>query len=117
MRMSMYDRLGNISSLLSELTSYLLLMSLLYHFALASFRDPGIIKRNSNELETNTADNSNQDVAIEDLADPVETGMESDRKHIPRILTERYCDTCCTKRPPLASHCRQCNHCVRKFDQ
>ena len=33
------------------------------------------------------------------------------------IYTERYCETCNIMRPPLASHCRECDHCINDFDQ
>lgn len=32
------------------------------------------------------------------------------------IYKSRYCVTCLVERPPLASHCRKCNHCVKVFD-
>jgi len=33
------------------------------------------------------------------------------------LYTYRNCNTCAIERPPKASHCRLCNHCVRGFDQ
>eukprot|EP00850_Spirogloea_muscicola_P017858 SM000157S02088 [mRNA] locus=s157:305720:308411:+ [translate_table: standard] len=32
------------------------------------------------------------------------------------IIEERYCLTCNIWRPPRASHCRKCGHCMEKFD-
>lgn len=32
------------------------------------------------------------------------------------IHTYRFCGSCQVERPPLASHCSTCNHCVRGFD-
>jgi hypothetical protein len=116
-RASVYNKYSAVIGIGQEAVSWMLLVALVWQFCLASFRDPGIVKRNSNELETNTADNSKVEVNLDEVAENLETGVETDRKHIPRILTERYCDTCCAKRPPLASHCRQCNNCVRRFDQ
>lgn len=32
------------------------------------------------------------------------------------IYTVRFCGSCQVERPPLASHCGTCNHCIRGFD-
>lgn len=117
MRPSIYNQHSLLLRVSFELVSWFWLVGIVSQFVLAAFRDPGIVKRNANDLDPNTGDNSKAEVALEELADEQEAGQESDRKNIPRILTERYCETCCATRPPLASHCRQCNNCVRKFDQ
>lgn len=36
--------------------------------------------------------------------------------HVPNIYQRRYCSTCSLIRPPLVSHCRYCDHCVKEFD-
>lgn len=36
---------------------------------------------------------------------------------IPRIYISRKCKTCHILRPPLSSHCSECNNCVKGFDQ
>ena len=43
---------------------------------------------------------------------------ENDEKNkvVPRIYTERKCNTCNIIRPPGASHCSECNNCVLDFD-
>ena len=39
------------------------------------------------------------------------------KKNAPlRIATKRFCTTCYIVRPPFASHCEDCDHCVRRFD-
>lgn len=38
---------------------------------------------------------------------------ESQKLH---IYKTRYCTTCLIYRPPLASHCKYCDHCVKNFD-
>ena len=35
---------------------------------------------------------------------------------IPRIYQTRFCNTCYINRPPVASHCKVCNQCVKHFD-
>ena len=35
---------------------------------------------------------------------------------LPSIYTERYCITCKIMKPPKASHCKDCNTCVKEFD-
>mmetsp|Transcript_17140 Transcript_17140/g.12247 ORF Transcript_17140/g.12247 Transcript_17140/m.12247 type:complete len:92 (+) Transcript_17140:367-642(+) len=32
------------------------------------------------------------------------------------IYSKRFCRTCDVVKQPLASHCGQCNHCVKEFD-
>lgn len=34
----------------------------------------------------------------------------------PKFYRDRYCETCKIARPPKASHCRECDQCVKNFD-
>lgn len=46
-----------------------------------------------------------------------EIGVTSTRpKSIPNLYEARYCPTCKIMRPPLASHCGECDNCVTHFD-
>lgn len=38
------------------------------------------------------------------------------KNHPNRMMSKRFCHTCFIIRPPLASHCETCDHCVRSFD-
>ena len=38
---------------------------------------------------------------------------ETDKAH---IYKARFCETCLIERPPMASHCKACDHCVKNFD-
>ena len=44
-------------------------------------------------------------------------GQKSGQSGALSLHRSRYCVTCGVKRPPLASHCRDCDNCVLQFDQ
>ena len=75
-----------------------------YYMFLTYITEPGIIPRNhpdfmSEEKEENKNENN-----------------EKNQQEIPRIYTERKCQTCNIIRPPKCSHCSSCDNCVLEFD-
>ena len=75
------------------------------YFMLVSFlTEPGIIPRNSPEF------------MINENKDKLNEIDEKNKKVLPRIFTQRICETCKIIRPPGASHCSKCNNCVMEFD-
>ena len=74
--------------------------------------EPGIIPRNCPDFMSK--DNENNE---EEKSNTIEINDEINNKEaIPRIFTERKCETCKIIRPPGASHCRICDNCVMNFD-
>mmetsp|Transcript_40584 Transcript_40584/g.39141 ORF Transcript_40584/g.39141 Transcript_40584/m.39141 type:complete len:166 (+) Transcript_40584:103-600(+) len=92
----------------------LLVIFILYHFLACAFKDPGIIKA------PKRAKGPLPQHVIEEIRKENRREMENDEKAKTgeelHIYKSRLCKTCDIIRPPLASHCRQCNHCVLQFD-
>ena len=80
------------------LTIFFLLCAL-YNYICCFFKEPGIIPKADYKIKPKEADN----IVL--------------NNKIPRIFQNRYCETCHIIRPPKASHCSKCNHCVNDFDQ
>lgn len=78
---------------------FALTLLILYHLLICICSDPGALKTGSLEL-----------------TEVEQQKQEEEAKNKVRIYTQRYCKTCKIMRPPKASHCHTCNHCVKGFD-
>ena len=70
-------------------------------FVVTSFTDPGILPRNS-------------DPAAQKQPTPPLFRHRTDEEGV--ACTDTWCTTCLIYRPPRASHCPDCDNCVRDFD-
>ena len=90
----------------------LLDISAIASMLLCSFTDPGIIPQNVNNYEWQTE--------LHELP-PLNHSMKSEHSYVFRNgygLTSnyKYCVECHLYRPLRTIHCRECNHCVERYD-
>lgn len=85
--------------------------------------DPGIIPRRSLILATGSRAQLTALLGHDPLGDqglePIGDAVIDAEKMVPDALRQkgyRWCHTCEIVRPPRASHCRDCDHCVMRFD-
>ena len=96
--------LGNFYSVYIYIYCNFYLIATEYFFVLCYFTEPGIIPKNHpNFLKSQEKEENNK-------------MDEHNKEIIPRIYTERKCETCNIFRPPGASHCNECDNCVLDFD-
>jgi len=76
-----------------------------YYLIMAYITEPGIIPRKCPQYPIKEIEQSEES-----------ENKENKYEEIPRIYTERRCDTCQIMRPPGASHCVVCDNCVLEFD-
>ncbi|KAL3632613.1 hypothetical protein CASFOL_025597 [Castilleja foliolosa] len=107
------DLYGRVVLLVGLVLTFL---ALTFLFMTAS-RNPGIIPRNSEPPESDTASIS--------MASTDWINYETPSLKLPRmkdvhvnghVVRVKFCDTCLLYRPPRASHCSICNNCVQRFD-
>ena len=96
--------LRNFYSVYIYIYCSLYLFSTEYFFLLCYITEPGIIPKNHPNFLTSQQKEGSNNIDIKNKAT------------IPRIYTERKCETCNIFRPPGASHCRECDNCVMNFD-
>ena len=96
--------LGNFYSVYIYIYCSLYLIATEFFIVLCYITEPGIIPKNHpNFLKSQQKEENNK---ID----------EKSKEIIPRIYTERKCQTCNIFRPPGASHCSECDNCVMDFD-
>lgn len=75
------------------------------------FSDPGIV---TNREDLNSEDAYHRALDLDAEEKPVFEADEISKKCL--LYMNRSCDTCSNIRPPKASHCNMCGHCVHGFD-
>lgn len=138
-------RMYGESYFVTHAISYLLFLLFIGNMFLAAYRDPGIIPRNSSgeskrsivlidlnssegdaefkDESTGFKDSKNTEVGGMQNTEDDETSASTPKLQSgieirqPSIYTYRECKTCQLMKPPLASHCKFCNNCVKHFDQ
>ena len=75
---------------------------------------------NENDKDNKNNNNDKNYIMGKDITQEKEINSKNDDQKIPivipKIFTERKCETCGIIRPPTASHCRYCDNCVLNFD-
>ena len=97
------DQLAETSSILLGVV-VTCFSSTIFWFIVTSFTDPGILPRNDDPL----AHKQPTPPLFRTVPANPATGEEGG--------TETWCTTCLIYRPPRASHCPDCDNCVRDFD-
>ena len=103
-------------------------------FLLCFFTEPGIIPRNdpnflekTDKIENNLLNDTGVNLHKELNSSINKNNINNNKSEkeeiqikekivIPRIFTERKCETCGIYRPPRSSHCHFCDNCVQDFD-
>ena len=86
-------------------------------FLSAALKNPGVITRGDTPPP-----NPLVEVPVLNLPNPINSiGDQASepslmQKPAANLYEARYCTTCKIMRPPLASHCRECDNCVEHFD-
>nr|TKS09775.1 hypothetical protein D5086_0000088760 [Populus alba] len=97
--------------------SILTVLTLVFLF-LTSFRDPGIVCRNTRPTESDETGGENT-LSMEWISGRTPYLRLPRTKDVMvngHTVKVKYCDTCLLDRPPRASHCSICNNCVQRFD-
>ena len=85
----------------------LLFIGIMINLIIASFCDPGIIRRfdinKENKIGKNNNDDNNNRIASRIF-------------HLGNIISYKYCYTCGIIRPNRSTHCKDCNNCVERLD-
>ncbi|KAJ6380715.1 hypothetical protein OIU77_029586 [Salix suchowensis] len=96
----------------------ILTVSNLVFLILTSFRDPGIVSRNTRPTEsdeTGGADTQSMEW-VSGRTSNLRLPRTKDVMVNGHTMKVKYCDTCLLYCPPRASHCSICNNCVQRFD-
>ena len=94
------DALAEASTLLLGIVTFCF-GSTIFWFLATSFTDPGILARNTDPL-----------AAKQPTPPLLRHRVDEDGVSV----TDTWCTTCLIYRPPRASHCPDCDNCVRDFD-